>query len=65
MARITRTVHVPPIARALFAVHRRFTQESGSGPARARILFGTQAGTKPPRFVLFSSGFLEHGYRRF
>ncbi|MDG4860708.1 ribosome biogenesis GTPase Der [Streptomyces sp. T-3] len=35
---------------------------SGKQP---RILFGTQAGTKPPRFVLFSSGFIEHGYRRF
>ena len=23
------------------------------------------AGSKPPRFVLFASGFLEHGYRRF
>ncbi|MER6101472.1 ribosome biogenesis GTPase Der [Streptomyces sp. NPDC001832] len=35
------------------------------GGKQPRILFGTQAGTKPPRFVLFSSGFLEHGYRRF
>lgn len=35
------------------------------GGKQPRILFGTQAGIKPPRFVLFSSGFLEHGYRRF
>lgn len=35
---------------------------SGKQP---RILFGTQADTRPPRFVLFASGFLEHGYRRF
>ncbi|MFJ3585424.1 ribosome biogenesis GTPase Der [Streptomyces sp. NPDC090127] len=35
------------------------------GGKQPRILFGTQAGTKPPRFVLFSSGFLEAGYRRF
>ncbi|MGW0906292.1 ribosome biogenesis GTPase Der [Streptomyces sp. NPDC002853] len=35
------------------------------GGKQPRILFGTQAGTKPPRFVLFSSGFIEHGYRRF
>ncbi|MEU0832198.1 ribosome biogenesis GTPase Der [Streptomyces sp. NBC_00873] len=35
------------------------------GGKQPRILFGTQAGTKPPRFVLFASGFLEHGYRRF
>ncbi|MFD7100696.1 ribosome biogenesis GTPase Der, partial [Streptomyces xanthophaeus] len=35
------------------------------GGKQPRILFGTQAGSKPPRFVLFASGFLEHGYRRF
>ncbi|MFF3248449.1 ribosome biogenesis GTPase Der [Streptomyces sp. NPDC002870] len=35
------------------------------GGKQPRILFGTQAGTTPPRFVLFASGFLEHGYRRF
>lgn len=35
------------------------------GGKQPRILFGTQAGTMPPRFVLFASGFLEAGYRRF
>lgn len=30
-----------------------------------RILFATQASTRPPRFVLFASGFIEAGYRRF
>lgn len=35
---------------------------SGKQP---RILFATQAGTRPPRFVLFASGFLEETYRRF
>jgi GTPase len=30
-----------------------------------KIMFATQAGTRPPRFVLFTSGFLEAGYRRF
>lgn len=35
------------------------------GGKQPRVLFGTQAGTRPPRFVLFASGFLEHGYRRF
>ena len=30
-----------------------------------RILFGTQPSTRPPRFVIFASGFLEAGYRRF
>jgi GTPase len=35
---------------------------SGKQP---KILFATQATTRPPTFVLFSSGFLEAGYRRF
>ncbi|PWJ25004.1 GTP-binding protein [Branchiibius hedensis] len=35
---------------------------SGKQP---RILFATQASTRPPRFVLFASGFIEAGYRRF
>ena len=30
-----------------------------------KILFATQAGIRPPRFVLFTSAFLEAGYRRF
>ena len=35
------------------------------GGKQPRILFATQAGTQPPRFVLFASGFIEAGYRRF
>ncbi len=35
---------------------------SGKQP---KILFGTQAGVAPPVFVLFTSGFLDPGYRRF
>lgn len=35
------------------------------GGKQPRILFGTQADTRPPRFVLFASGFLEPTYRRF
>ena len=35
------------------------------GGKQPRILFGTQAATRPPTFVLFASGFLEAGYRRF
>ena len=31
------------------------------GGKQPRILFATQAGTRPPRFVLFASGFLEAG----
>lgn len=30
-----------------------------------RVLFATQASTRPPTFVLFTTGFLEAGYRRF
>ncbi|UFU04629.1 ribosome biogenesis GTPase Der [Ruania suaedae] len=35
---------------------------SGKQP---RILFATQASTRPPRFVLFATGFLDPAYRRF
>jgi GTP-binding protein len=35
------------------------------GGKQPRILFGTQAASRPPTFVLFTSGFLEAGYRRF
>ena len=35
------------------------------GGRQPKILFATQAGVRPPHFVLFSSGFLEAGYRRF
>ena len=35
------------------------------GGRQPKVLFATQAGTCPPRFVLFTSGFLEAGYRRF
>ena len=35
---------------------------SGKQP---KILFATQASARPPTFVLFTSGFLEAGYRRF
>jgi GTP-binding protein len=35
------------------------------GGKQPRILFATQADIRPPRFVLFTTGFLEAGYRRF
>lgn len=35
------------------------------GGRQPRILFGTQAATRPPTFVLFTTGFLDPGYRRF
>lgn len=35
---------------------------SGKQP---RVLFATQASTRPPRFVIFATGFLDAGYRRF
>ena len=35
------------------------------GGKQPRILFATQATARPPTFVLFTTGFLEAGYRRF
>jgi GTPase len=35
------------------------------GGKQPKILFATQAQTRPPTFVLFTTGFLEAGYRRF
>ncbi|WP_233050684.1 ribosome biogenesis GTPase Der [Schaalia cardiffensis] len=35
------------------------------GGKQPRILFGTQVSNRPPRFVLFTTGFLDPGYRRF
>jgi GTPase len=35
------------------------------GGKQPRILFATQAIARPPTFVLFTTGFLEAGYRRF
>jgi len=35
------------------------------GGKQPKIMFATQAATRPPRFVLFTTGFLEAGYRRF
>jgi GTPase len=35
------------------------------GGRQPKILFATQAGIRPPHFVLFTSGFLEASYRRF
>jgi GTP-binding protein len=35
------------------------------GGKQPRILFGTQASTRPPTFVLFTTGFLDPGYRRY
>jgi GTP-binding protein len=35
------------------------------GGRQPRVLFGTQASTRPPTFVLFTTGFLDPQYRRF
>jgi len=35
------------------------------GGKQPKVLFATQASIRPPTFVLFSTGFLEAGYRRF
>jgi GTP-binding protein len=41
------------------------TPPPARGGKAPRILFATQADTRPPRFVLFTTAFLEAGYRRF
>ncbi len=41
------------------------TPPPARGGKQPRVLFATQAGTRPPRFVLFTTGFLEPAYRRF
>ena len=35
------------------------------GGKAVKVLFATQASTRPPRFVIFTTGFLEPSYRRF
>lgn len=35
------------------------------GGKQPRILFGTRASSRPPKFVLFTTGFTDPGYRRF
>lgn len=35
------------------------------GGKQPKILFATQAGARPPHFILFTTGFLEDNYRRF
>ncbi|MFD0704974.1 bifunctional cytidylate kinase/GTPase Der [Alloscardovia venturai] len=35
------------------------------GGKQPRILFATQASSRPPRFVIFTTGFIDHTYRRF
>ncbi|WP_349828364.1 ribosome biogenesis GTPase Der [Brevibacterium litoralis] len=35
------------------------------GGKQPRILFGTQPSSRPPKFVLFTTGFLDPGYRRY
>ena len=41
------------------------TPPPARGGRQPKILFATQAGIRPPHIVLFTSGFLEAGYRRF
>ena len=43
----------------------RATPPPVRGGKQPRILFATQATARPPTFVLFTTGFLEAGYRRF
>ncbi len=41
------------------------TPPPSRGGRVSRVLFATQAGVSPPRFVVFATAFLEAGYRRF
>nr|WP_232306750.1 ribosome biogenesis GTPase Der [Thermobifida cellulosilytica] len=41
------------------------TPPPARGGRQPKILFATQADVRPPHFVLFTTGFLEEGYRRF
>ena len=41
------------------------TPPPSRGGKLPKILFATQADARPPRFVVFTTGFLEAGYRRF
>jgi GTP-binding protein len=41
------------------------TPPPARGGRQPKIMFATQAGIRPPHFVLFTTGFLEAGYRRF
>jgi GTP-binding protein len=41
------------------------TPPPSRGGRQPKIMFATQAGVRPPHFVLFATGFLSAGYRRF
>ncbi|MBX6389372.1 MAG: ribosome biogenesis GTPase Der [Frankia sp.] len=41
------------------------TPPPARGGKAPKVLFATQAGVRPPRFVVFATGFLEPAYRRF
>jgi GTP-binding protein len=41
------------------------TPPPSRGGKLPKVLFATQADSRPPRFVVFTTGFLEAGYRRF
>ena len=55
-----------------YGATQRLHEGTGGGPShpvrggkQPRVLFATQASTQPPTFVLFTTGFIEAGYRRF
>ncbi|MHB1614902.1 MAG: ribosome biogenesis GTPase Der [Actinomycetes bacterium] len=50
---------------AFLATTAAATPPPARGGRSPKILFATQADVRPPRFVLFTTGFLEAGYRRF
>ncbi|MEY3029323.1 MAG: hypothetical protein RL198_720 [Actinomycetota bacterium] len=50
---------------AFFAELQASNPHPVRGGKQARILFASQVSTRPPKFLLFATGFLEAGYRRF
>jgi len=50
---------------AFFAGVTTSTPPPGRSGKIPKVQFATQAATRPPRFVIFSTGFLEPAYRRF
>ena len=61
------TVRVPggPTGTVFNGNANAFVVSANGKSGSARFLFATQASTRPPRFVIFASGFIEAGYRRF
>ena len=58
-------LHAQPIKHTFIAEIVAAHPHPLRGGKQPRILFATQASTRPPTFVLFTTGFLDPQYRRF